>query len=218
MTAEPNCAMLFAAGLGTRMAPLSKDRPKPLVPVAGKTLLDHALQVVSAADVETTLVNTHFKSEMICDHLKDENVLTRFEPELLDTGGGLKAALPQLGNPVFTLNTDAVWVGANPLKILRQSDAPPNGALLLLVPSDDGDFSMDQSGRLTRGGPWKYTGAQIICTDFVASHPKSKFSLNEIWDQMMAVGLLKGVPYPGKWCEVGTPDAIKSAERMLGYA
>lgn len=134
MRNDPSSVMIFAAGFGTRMGDLTKDRPKPLINVAGKALIDHALDRVTAYGAGTVVVNLHYKPELMRAHLADRGILfSEEQPEILETGGGLKAALPLLGDrPVFTMNSDAVWSGANPLRQLSQVWDPERMDALLL--------------------------------------------------------------------------------------
>lgn len=219
----PNAIMLFAAGFGTRMGALTADRPKPLIQVAGRPLLDHALAL--ADHLPRKVVNAHYHADQVQAHLQGRAVEVSVEqPDILDTGGGLRHALPLLGNdPVFTLNTDAVWAGPNPLRQLEQAWDPARmGALLLCVPLDNavgrkggGDFTRQPDGTLRRGGDLVYTGAQILHTEGLAKIPEDAFSLNVLWNQMAAEGRLFGAVYDGKWCDVGHPEGIGMAERML---
>lgn len=215
--------MLFAAGFGTRMGALTADRPKPLVSVAGKPLIDHALDLIAPLDLRT-VVNTHYKAEMIAAHLAGREITISDESAaILETGGGLKNALPLLGDgPVFTMNTDAVWHGPNPLPLLQKAWMPDDmDALLLCVPlqnavgrTDTGDFTLGKDGALNRGPGHVYTGVQIIKTDLLDEITETAFSLNLLWDKMHARGRLKGLNYPGRWADVGTPDGIALAEAM----
>ena len=217
--------MIFAAGFGKRMAPLTNDRPKPLIEVAGKTLLAHALEPAQLAGLNPILVNAHYLSDQIEDALKDENVNVRVEkPEILDTGGGLKAALSDLsGEAVFTMNSDAVWSGPNPYQtLLAQWNPDLMDALVLCVPADHavgredaGDFALSETGQVSRGPGYVYTGAQIIKTAPVADHHAAVFSLNAIWDILMEKDRLHGAVYAGSWCDVGRPSSIPLAEAML---
>lgn len=228
MRQHPDAVMLFAAGFGTRMGALTASRPKPLIEVAGRTLLDHALSLVDTAGIGRTVVNTHYLSEQIHGHLADRNVLISDEqPDILDTGGGLRRALPKLGEgPVFTLNTDAVWTGPNPLMTLASAWRPDEmDALLLLVPrgralghSGTGDFLPDASGRLTRGPGLVYSGAQILRPDRLSDIPEQVFSLNLLWDRLLSEGRVYGAVHPGGWCDVGHPEGITMAEAMLAEA
>jgi MurNAc alpha-1-phosphate uridylyltransferase len=219
--------MLFAAGLGTRMRPLTATRPKPLIPVAGRALIDHALDLARDAGVARVVANIHYLGNQIRDHLQGQGVAISDEtPRLLDTGGGLRAALPLLGpGPVFTLNTDAVWTGANPLAQLAAAwDAGRMDALLLLLPveqaappSGRSDFVL-AGGRIARAGQARghvYLGAQIIKTDRLAGLAGDVFSLNLLWDAMIAEGRAFGLVHRGGWCDVGHPAGIAEAEAML---
>ena len=221
----PQSIMIFAAGRGTRMGALTETRPKPLIPVGGRALIDHALDLTAAVSPLTRVVNTHYMAPPLKAYLAGQDVLFSDEPELLlETGGGLRQALPLLGeNPVFTLNSDAIWRGANPLTLLAEAWDPTRmEALLLLVPPDralghtgKGDFLLDKDNRLTRGPGFIYPGAQILHTEGLADIPQAVFSLNLLWDQMAARGGLYGIPYPGQWCDVGRPESIPLAEALL---
>lgn len=218
--------MLFAAGLGTRMAPLTADRPKPMIPVAGLPLIDHALALLDGVDLGPVVINLHYRPEQIRAHLAERPGI-RFSTEtvLLETGGGLRQALPLLGaDPVITLNTDAVWTGPSPIeRLIRHWDPDRMEALLLVVPkaravghTGAGDFVADTEGRLVRGPGDVYTGLQIIRTDRLAAIPDPVFSIGRIWDQMAADGTLFGLCHTGGWCDVGRPEAIALAEALLG--
>jgi len=220
MTA-PTSILLFAAGLGTRMAPLTNTRPKPLIPVAGRTLLDHAL---AQCEGLKAVVNTHFFSDQIVDHLQGTGVLISDETDsLLETGGGLKRALPLLDcNPAFTMNTDAVWKGPNPVHALSSNWQPHMDALLLIIPRADavghtgeGDFDIDKTGRLTLGTDYVYSGVQIIRTDSLAKVTDAAFSMWALWGGMLERRTMFGAVYDGEWCDVGRPENIKMAEDML---
>ncbi len=218
-------AMLFAAGLGTRMRPLTDTRAKPLIEVAGKPLIDHALALCQNGPVGQIVVNVHHHADQMRRHLVQAGVLISDESEkLLETGGGLRHALPLLGpDPVFTLNTDMVWNGANPLRLLEQHWANSRADALLLVQhvnrvygrTGAGDFSIDGQGQLTRGGDYLYLGAQIIRTNGIRTIDAEAFSLNVLWEEIAARGRLYGAVYTGDWCDVGTPAGITAAERML---
>lgn len=218
---------LFAAGFGTRMGALTKDRPKPLIHVAGKPLIDHALDLTATLPDVTVAANLHYKADMLQAHLEPKGVtLFHEEPEILETGGGLKAALPALGpEPLFTMNTDAIWDGPNPLELLRKAWRPDvMDALLMCVPVDNaightgsGDFSQDASGRITRGQGLVYGGVQILKTQRLAEIGQRAFSLNLLWDLLHADGRLYGFRYPGNWCDVGAPAGIELAEKMIGH-
>jgi N-acetyl-alpha-D-muramate 1-phosphate uridylyltransferase len=229
-TSGPFAAMIFAAGLGTRMGALTRDRPKPLIPVAGRPLLDHALALARGAGVTRIVVNTHAHAGQVADHLARvaPDALVSHEPERLETGGGLRHALPLLGpGPVFTLNADMVWRGRNPLEALADAWRPGMGALLVLVPRDGavghagpGDFFLAADGRLTRRGtaeaaPFVYAGAEIIDTDALAGFEGPVFSLNPVWDRLIDAGRLFGIVHTSGWVDVGRPEGIALAEAEL---
>lgn len=217
--------MLFAAGFGTRMGALTAERPKPLIEVAGRPLLDHALEIARGVAPARIVANAHYRAEQIAAHLAGTEVrLSHEEGAILDTGGGLRAALPLLdADPVFTLNTDAMWQGPNPLGLLAEAWDPARmEALLLCVPpararshAGAGDFAITPDGRAARGPGAVFTGAQITAAGPVASVPERAFSLNRVWDGMIARGTLHAILYPGEWCDVGRPEGIAAAEAML---
>ncbi|MEM7439862.1 MAG: nucleotidyltransferase family protein [Pseudomonadota bacterium] len=221
-------AMIFAAGFGTRMRDLTKDMPKPMLPVAGRPMIDHALDHVFAAGISQAVVNTHYLAPVIEAHLKGRpNVTTlREEPDVLETGGGLRNALPQLGSgPVVTMNPDAIFIGPNPVEFLLSSQAG-NAATLLLLPRHKalshggrGDFDMDASRTLSwrdgEAADYIYTGVQLIDPKGLQEIPEKKFSLRLLWEKYMEDDDVKGVVYPGSWIDVGTPEGLASADAEL---
>jgi MurNAc alpha-1-phosphate uridylyltransferase len=221
----PQAVMLFAAGFGTRMGELTRELPKPLIPVAGRPLIDHALDLARAVRPARIVANLHYLPDLLAAHLAPQGVaLSRESPGILDTGGGLRQALPLLGpGPVFTLNSDAIWDGPNPLDLLGAAWDPGRmDALLICVPrtraighAGAGDFLADADGRLTRGPGMVYGGAQIVEPGGLGAIPDRAFSLNLLWDRMLAGGRLYGLEYPGRWCDVGHPGGIALAEAML---
>ncbi|SMY07211.1 nucleotidyltransferase family protein [Flavimaricola marinus] len=222
----PTSIMIFAAGKGTRMAALTKDRPKPMIPVAGKPLIDHALDLTTAIRPLHRVVNLHYFGDMLRDHLKGEPNLTFSDEsdQLLETGGGMKRAMPLLGpDPVFALNSDAVWKGPNPLEVLANAWDPSRmeGLVLLVRPENArghkfvSGFATDAAGRISRGLSYMYPGAQILRTDDLGQISDQAFSLNLLWDILIERGTLYGVLYDGLWCDVGQPDNIQIAEDML---
>lgn len=227
----PRAVMIFAAGLGTRMGALTTDRPKALIEVAGRPLVEHALELVREARIPRTVVNSHAHADRFAEWLAKHapTVRTSHEPTLLETGGGLLHALPLLGSgPVFTLNADMVWRGANPLRTLAAAwDGSIMDALLCLVPRADavghagsGDFHCDADGRLTRRGSaatadYVYAGAQIIDPAALNAFAPGAFSLNAVWDPMIAAGRLRSVVHRGGWVDVGRPEGIALAEAEL---
>ena len=216
--------MLFAAGRGTRMAPLTDTQPKPLVKVAGRSLADHALDVARGAGMGRIVANTHYLPDRLEAHLRAQGVQVVREAELLETGGGLRNALPLLGRgPVITLNSDAVWRGENPISAALATWHPDEmDALLVLIPPERatghhgaGDFRRDGTGRLSRGQGYVYSGVQILKTGRLTEIADRAFSLNRVWDMMAADGRLFGEVYGGDWCDVGRPESVALAEAML---
>ena len=224
--------MLFAAGFGTRMRDLTANRPKPLIPVRGRPLIDRALDLAAGADCAPVVVNVHYLGDQIIRHLQGRPGLQISDERaaILDTGGGLRAALPVLGeSPVMTLNPDAVWRGPNPLALLAQAWDPDRMDALLLVKdraavrgrSGKADFVTDAEGRISRAEGDRgvlYLGAQIVRPDGLAAIAQPVFSLNLLWNAMIAEGRAFALPYPGDWCDVGSPEGLAEAEAMLGEA
>jgi len=216
--------MIFAAGKGTRMAPLTDVTPKPLIRVGERTLLDRALDLGRAAGVGRIVLNTHHLGDQIRDHVEGQGILISDERALLlETGGGLRKALPLLGpGPVITMNPDVIWTRANPIRALLDAWDDSMDALLMLVPiaqthgrQGGGDFSLDPLGRLIRKGDLVYGGAQIIRPDRLAGIEGEVFSLNRLWDLLIADGRAYGLIHQGEWCDVGRPDCIPLAEALL---
>lgn len=222
---SPDALMLFAAGKGTRMAPLTDRTPKPLIPVAGRPLLDRALDLARAGGVRRIVVNTHHLGGQIAAHLAGTDIAISDESQaLLETGGGLRKALPLLPpGPVLTLNPDCVWTGANPIAALRAAwDGARMDALLMLVPLaragarlGGGDFALSPDNRLTRKGDFVYAGASVLNPARLGGITEDAFSLNAVWDRILADGRAYGLVHPGGWCDVGRPEAIPEAEKLL---
>jgi len=232
---DPKRAMIMAAGLGTRMRPLTDDRPKPLVQVAGKALIDHALDRLVAAGVTLAVVNVHYMAQMVKDHLakrKDIEIVFSEETDaLLGTGGGVVKALPHFkAEPFFIMNSDTVWVegtGHALDRMIARWDAGAMDALLLMASMTTalgfegaGDFNMAGDGRLTRVderrlSPFAYPGVQIVHPRLFDGAPAGSFSTNRMWDAAIAKGRLYGVRLEGVWIHVGTPDAVRDAEEFL---
>jgi N-acetyl-alpha-D-muramate 1-phosphate uridylyltransferase len=235
MAFSPTRGMVLAAGLGTRMRPLTNDRPKSLIEVAGRTLLDHAIDRFVAAGVKMVVVNVHYKGEMIIAHLKNRrDVEIRIQDErdlLLDTGGALKRALPQFGNePVFTYNSDSIWLeslGSNLGRMAAMWDDAAMDCLMLMAPTfnaigfdSKGDFTMDSIGRLKRReagrvAPFGWPGVQIIHPRLIARGPDGVFSTNRLWDMAIAQERLFGIRLDGKWMHIGTPEAKAEADAFM---
>ena len=232
---SPTRAMIMAAGLGTRMRPLTDDRPKPLVSLGGKALIDHAIDRLVAAGVTTIVVNLHYKAEMVKEHLagrKDVEILYTDESDgLLGTGGGVGKALTYFGGePFFIHNSDTVWVEGygKALERMKARWDPENmDALLLMAPmvtamgyEGTGDFMMDGAGRLSRVppgrvSPFAYPGVQIVHPRLFDNAPSGGFSTNILWDRAIEKERLFGVRLDGVWIHVGTPQAVAEAEEFL---
>lgn len=228
-------AMIMGAGLGTRMRPLTDDRPKPMVTVAGRTLIDHAIDRLIAAGVTRVVVNLHYKAAMLQAHLskrRDVEIVYSDETErLLDTGGGVVKAMPHFGGePFFVVNSDSIWVegGAPPLSAMQKLwDAGRMDALLLLAEMEtamgyegSGDFVLEADGKVARAKgrieqPYAYPGVQIVHPRLFDGAPAGAFSTNVIWDRAIAAGRLTGCVLDGVWIHVGTPEARGDAEEYL---
>ncbi|HUA52044.1 MAG TPA: nucleotidyltransferase family protein [Candidatus Sulfotelmatobacter sp.] len=227
-------AMVLAAGLGLRMRPLSETRPKPLIEVSGRPLIDHALDHLAAVGVEVAVVNVHWLGEQIAAHLADRRrpriVISR-EPELLETGGGIVKALPDLGaEPFFVINSDMLWLdGTRPAleRLARAWRDADMDALLLLhrtvaaVGYDGvGDYFADPLGKLTRRRPGEvaphvYAGVQVLHPRLLVGAPAGAFSLNRCFDRAEEAGRLFGLMHDGLWFHVGTPADLATTQRHL---
>lgn len=227
-------AMILAAGLGKRMRPLTASQPKPLVRVAGKALIDHALDRLADAGISKAVVNVHYLADALEAH-----VLARKTPQvtvsdertlLLETGGGMVKALPQLPDPFFALNADNIWLDGPKsafYDLSRRWNPETMDALLLVVPharacnfNGPGDFHMDPLGRLSRRrdgriAPFIYTGIQLVSHRLMRDAPDGAFSTNILWNRAMAEGRLYGISFTGLWFEVGTPQMIRPTEEAL---
>jgi len=227
-------AMIMGAGLGTRMRPLTDDRPKPLVTVGGKTLIDHSIDRLVAAGVRLVVVNVHYKAEMLRAHLarrRDVEIVFSDETDrLLDTGGGVVKAMPYFGNTsFFVINSDSIWVENTPAlpAMLAQWDESRMDGLLLLadMPSAigydaQGDFILRPDHRVVRargntGAAYAYPGVQIVHPRMFADAPQGAFSTNIMWDRAVAAERLFGTVLDGTWIHVGTPEARDEAEAAL---
>ena len=232
----PKTAMVMAAGLGKRMRPLTATRPKPLIEVAGRALIDHVLERLKSAGVEKIVVNVHYLPGSIKAHLasKDHGLDFQISDErsvLLETGGGMVKAAPMIdADPFLVVNSDNLWVDgpADTLKLLASHwDSERMDALLLLVPHARaqnhrgiGDFHMDRAGRLRRRekarvAPFVFTGIQMVSKALLEGAPEGPFSTNILWDRAIEAGRCFGVVHQGLWFDVGTPKAIGETEAFL---
>ncbi len=231
--------MVLAAGLGTRMRPLTDDRPKALVEVAGRTLIDHVLDRLAAVGVERAVVNVHAFADRLEAHLARRPgapriIISDERAEVLETGGGLRRARPLLGDaPVYVANIDSVWIEQDrpALAVLASAwDAGRMDALLLLTPTGEalgfdgpGDVFMEAEGRLrfrdaAPSAPLAYIGVHITKPQIVENTPEGPFSLTEVWRRLAQDGRLCGVLLEGAWMHVGDPQARDAAEARLAGA
>jgi len=234
MTA-PTVAMVLAAGLGTRMRPLTDDRPKALVEVGGRALIDHVLDRLADAGVARAVVNVHWFADRLEGHLAARSggpqiLISDERSELLETGGGLKKAAPLLGqDPVFVANIDSVWIDRADVlaELARLWDPDRMDAALLLARREgsigfegNGDVFLADDGRLTFRGdapsaPFAYMGVHITRPDYASAGPDGPFSLSPLWRASAAQGRLFGCVLDGDWMHVGDPTARDEAEARL---
>jgi MurNAc alpha-1-phosphate uridylyltransferase len=235
MKTAPKTAMVLAAGFGERMRPLTDKKPKPLVEVAGKPLIEHVLDKLVIADVATAVVNVHYLADMIQKRLagrKDPRIVISDERKLLlNTGGGIVKALPLIGvAPFYLVNSDSLWIDGvrgNLARLAENFDPARMDALLLLAPSTDsigyagrGDFAMTSDGRLRARierevVPFVYAGVAILSPSLFKNAPDGAFSLTTLFDRASEAERLYGLRIDGMWMHVGTPDAIALAEDAI---
>ena len=227
-------AIILAAGLGTRMRPLTDDRPKPMVQVGEKVLIDWVLDDLAASEIETAIVNLHYKATVLSDHLahrgKPSIVLSDEAEKLLDTGGGVAAALPLFDDDVFLItNSDSLWrVGLGPaVEALMAAWSDDMDALLLFAGMNQafgfdgsGDFYLSDDGTPARRGdrasaPMAYAGTQLVHRRLFDNCPYGAFSFNVLWDQTLQHGTLKALLHNDAWYHVGTPDAVAPTAHAL---
>lgn len=229
-------AMVMAAGLGTRMRPLTDDKPKPLVKVAGKAMIDHCFDKLTETDVEKVIVNVHYLPDMLETHLKEAGYPFEFRvsderTRLMETGGGLMQAQPLIDEyPFFCINSDNLWSDGSPssLEQLAETwDETRMDALLLVVPHSGarnykgtGDFYLDEQNRISRkepngDAPYIYTGIQLISKRLLREAPEGPFSTMKLWERSISEKRLYGLVHQGDWFEVGSPDAIAPTEAAL---
>ena len=229
-------AFVLAAGLGKRMRPITATTPKPLVEVAGKSLVDYALDRIAEAGIPETVVNVHYLADLMEAHLVRRRggpaiTISDERDKLLETGGGVKKALPLLGTaPFMVLNSDSFWLeGPQPnLRRLVAAWDPERMDMLLLLASaatslgydGPGDFHMDKEGRLARRAerevsPFVYAGVAILKPELFADTPEGSFSLNLLFDRTIAADRLFGLRLDGQWLHVGTPEALREAEERV---
>ena len=226
--AEIDTAMILAAGFGTRMRPLTDDRPKPMVELAGEPLIDHVLARLPDRGIRQAVVNLHYQADVLEHYLKRRTLAPeiRFSCErdqILDTGGGIKRALPLLGDRPFLLhNSDSLWIETdndNIARLLAAFDAKRMDSLLLMADATTslgyngrGDFFIEPDGRLRRRLPDEtcptvFTGVSVIHPRLFADSPDGAFSINRLWDRAIAAGRVFGLPHQGLWMHVGSDAA-----------
>lgn len=224
--------MILAAGLGVRMRPLTDDRPKALVELAGTTLLDRALAKCRAAGISSIVINTHYKGEQIHARYHDTaDIVLSPEDELLETGGGVCKALPYLADgPFIVVNCDSVWADREVPALQRLSDAwrdQKMDGLLLMQPVERaigydgrGDFTLTTDGRIVRRGkdesaPLVFMGVQVLHPRLFEAATVARYSLNKLYDRALAAGRLYGLVHDGDWYHVGTPEDLILTEHMM---
>jgi len=226
VTALPRSAMVLAAGLGTRLRPVTETLPKPLIEINGRALLDHIIDRLAMAGVECVVVNVHYKAAMMRAHLarrEHPRIVLSEEDELLDTGGGVAQGLPFLGEVFFVVNGDVVWLDNEEPALFRLAQAfnpVDSDAVLLLQPTltavgyeGDGDYFLDFQGiprRRRRGeiAPYLFAGVQLLHRRLFTDLPGPIFSLVRLFDRAEAAGRLRAVAHNGEWFHVGTPQAL----------
>ncbi|HJU15532.1 MAG TPA: nucleotidyltransferase family protein [Stellaceae bacterium] len=235
MIAPPQSAMVLAAGLGTRLRPVTEHLPKPLVAVGGCTLIDHALDRLALAGVAQVVVNTHYRAAMIAAHLAGRDrlrIAISQEAELLDTGGGVLQALPLLGETFFVVNSDVLWTEGRDPALLRLAHAFDPGlmdALLLLQPTVGaigydgvGDYFVDGLGRPQRRrerevAPYLFAGVQLLHRRLFDAVGERVFSLVALYDRAEAAGRLAAIVHDGAWYHVGTPEGLAAARSRFSF-
>lgn len=232
---SPDRAMVLAGGLGTRMRPLTLEKPKPLIAVAGRTLIDRGLDALVEAGVKKAVVNVHYLADQLETHLQNRTditiVISDERAHLLDSAGGIIKALPELGEtPFYILNADTFWVdaeGSNLTKLAQMWDESRMDILLMLADKHHatgyegrGDFQLGNDGRLSRVprdefSDFIYAGAALINPKLFVGQEVTACSLNRYFDEAIAAGRLYGMVMQGHWLTVGTPEAIAEAETAL---
>lgn len=232
---RPTVAMVLAAGLGTRMRPLTDEIPKPMVKLAGRPLIDHVLDRLEAAGVTRAVVNVHYRADVLESYLKERTrpdiVISDEREQILDTGGGVVRAMPLLeADSFFIHNSDSVWLeSASSIleRMIEHWDEGRMDGLLLLAPLNNalgytgpGDFEMESDGLVSRRGeasvaPFVFTGVSIAHKRLFDGGPEGVFSINTLWDRSIASGRIFGVRHDGLWMHVGTPEAVEEAGRAI---
>jgi N-acetyl-alpha-D-muramate 1-phosphate uridylyltransferase len=225
--------MILAAGLGQRMRPLTDTFPKPLISIGGKTILGRAFDHLKRAQIFNIVVNTHYLASLMEEYLQKlhPETLISYEEILLETGGGIKKALPLLGEgPFLTLNGDSIWSGGEGLRAMEGFwNGEEMDGLLLLIPREKafgyegcGDFFMSEERRLSRPSqaqeaPYVYIGVQIVHPRLFNGAPQGPFSMNLLWNKSMQQGRLYGYVHKGEWFHMSTPGDLERYERLVSF-
>ena len=235
MTAPPRSAMVLAAGLGTRLRPVTEALPKPLVEINGRSLVDHAIDRLVSAGVERVVVNIHYKARMMAAHLADRDrprIELSEEAELLDTGGGVAQALPLLGETFFVVNGDVFWLDSKDsalLRLARTFDPTEIDAVLLLQRTvtavgyeGSGDYFLDALGIPRRRherevAPYLFAGIQLLHRRLFDKAPGRIFSLVRLFDRAEEAGRLRAIVHDGEWYHVGTPEGLAATRERLSF-
>jgi MurNAc alpha-1-phosphate uridylyltransferase len=233
MIVPPRTAMVLAAGLGTRLRPVTETIPKPLIEINGRTLLDHAIDRVALVGVETVIVNVHYKAALVAAQLirrGHPRIEISHETELLDTGGGVARALPLLGDVFFVVNSDVFWLDGEERALQRLAaafDPERMDAILLLQRTvtavgyeGSGDYLIDPSGRPHRRGerevaPFLFAGLQLLHRRVFAGISDRVFSLVRLFDRAEQAGRLKAIVHDGEWFHIGTPQGLSATRERL---
>ncbi len=233
MIGAPKSAMVLAAGLGTRMRPISDTLPKPLVELAGQTLLDHAIDRLAMVGIERVVVNVHYKADMVIARLAERDhprIEISREDELLETGGGVARALPLLGECFFVVNGDVLWLDGKDHALSRLAaafDPAQMDAVLLFQRTTNavgyegsGDYFLDPLGVPRRRGereiaPYLFSGVQLLHRRLFDGVAERRFSLNLLYDRAERAGRLSAIVHDGEWYHIGTPDGLDATRSRL---
>ena len=233
MMLRPRRAMVLAAGLGTRLRPVTNALPKPLIELNGRTLLDHAIDRLAGAGVEHVVVNIHYMAAKIHAQLARRQVPRieiLYEPELLETGGGVAHALPSLGEVFYVVNADVFWLdGRDPalVRLVEAFDPERMDAVLLLQPTvsavgydGDGDYSLDPTGRPRRRRereivPFLFSGIRLLHRRLFDDWDQRAFSIMPLFDRAEKAGRLGAIVHDGEWYHIGTPAGLAATRQRL---
>jgi N-acetyl-alpha-D-muramate 1-phosphate uridylyltransferase len=233
VSGSPATAMVLAAGLGTRMRPITDTLPKPLVEIGGRTLLDHAIDRLALVGVERVVVNVHYKAEMVVAQLaarEEPPIAISREAELLETGGGVAHALPLLGDWFFVVNSDVLWLDGKDYALARLAatfDAATMDAVLLLQRTvtavgyeGNGDYFLDPLGTPRRRrerevAPFLFSGVQLLHRRLFDGIEERRFSLNRVYDRAERSGRLRAIVHDGEWYHIGTPEGLSATRARL---